>query len=410
MGNILLSPSDEFLFAISESGVTVVNLSTLNTMPSVTVSSKSLYFSASLCDLAPITQTVQIGSSGGGSFSWTASTTVPDVELEPTSGTEPATLQITVDSVKSRFRGTAALGAVTVSSEESISGDQTVSLLLNLHSPDQVGTLFPVDGFLSDILVDEDRQRVYLVNSSENQIEVFSMSQNAFLPPVVVGSIPKSIAFDADRKELWVTHLGRESIGGVDADSLRQIAEITIPHPRGPSATLPGTLPFSIAHASGSTLLVAAAPAAGARSGTIYGVNQSSSPFEQRVTEFPDLGDTSNAVSAPTFLASSANGAFILGAQNGGTVHLYNSTTGNFVISRSLGVSIAGNAAASADGSWYHAGDQVLSSVLVPQDPIPPTIEGVRNTVTGFAFAPLGTTAYWGIRPDLLFTGLPPAL
>ena len=84
---MLVSPPGEFLFAISQSGVTVVNLSALPTAPSLAVSNKFLYFSASLCDLEPITRTVQITNSGAGAFSWTASTTVPDVTLEPTSGT-----------------------------------------------------------------------------------------------------------------------------------------------------------------------------------------------------------------------------------------------------------------------------------------------------------------------------------
>jgi uncharacterized protein (TIGR03437 family) len=408
-GAMLTSPGDEFLFAISESGITVMDLDDLQAMPSMAVSSRSLYFAASLCDVAPVTRTVQINGSGEGSFSWTASTTVADVTLEPTSGTGPGSLQVTIDPVRYRSRGTAFLGTITVRSEESIGGDQSVLLLLNMHSPDQIGTLFPVEGFLSDLLVDEGRQRVYLVNTSRNQIEVFSTAQNAFLPAVEVGSMPKAIEFTSDRSQLLVTHLGRESIKVLNADSLSQLPEISIPHPSNPTAPRPGTLPFSIARAAAGAQIVAAAPAGGATSGTIYRVNPASGPFQERLTNFASLAGTSNSVNAITYLQASADGAYVIGAQRGGNVHLYNSATGNFIISRSLGTTIGGNVAASADGSWFHAGDRILSSVLVQQDAIPATV-GVPNTVTGFAFAPLGDAGYRGIRPNVLSSGFPPAV
>src|SRR3990172_12541235 len=115
-GSMLASPSGELLFAISQSGITIVNLGALTTSPTLSVSNKVLYFSASMCALAPITRTVQITNSGGGVFSWTASTTVPNVTLRPASGTGPADLQITLDPAKFSFRGTALLGAVRINS------------------------------------------------------------------------------------------------------------------------------------------------------------------------------------------------------------------------------------------------------------------------------------------------------
>ena len=43
------------------------------------------------------------------------------------------------------------------------------------------GTVVPVVGGVADIVLDEPRQRLYLVNSNRNQIEVYSIPQRRFL-------------------------------------------------------------------------------------------------------------------------------------------------------------------------------------------------------------------------------------
>lgn len=404
-GAMITSADNSLLFAVSLSGITVVDLDALPALPSLNLSSRILHFPVSACGLAPITQTVQITNSGGGTFTWKASTTAPNVTVEPATGNGEAPLQIKLNPSGFSFRGTALLGSVLVTSDESISGDQTVSLRFNLTSPDQIGTVFPLEGFLTDILVDDARERVYLVNSSKNQLEVFSTARQEFLPAVALGSIPKSVAFSQDKKRLYVTHLGTEHLLVLDAETLQQTSLVRIPHPTPGSAgaTQIGTHPFSAAEGANDVILAVAATLGTTNRGTVYRLNLDAST----AFAFPSLGATSNQVNGLTFLAASGNNAFILLAEAGGTLRLYDATTGNFAITRPYVNVVAGNVAASADGSWYHTANQVLDSVLVPQEIIPSGITAISVSATGFAFAPSGGGAYRGIRPAIFTSGLP---
>ncbi|HWP85140.1 MAG TPA: hypothetical protein VNN17_08120, partial [Terriglobia bacterium] len=404
LGGLLATSDGSYLFALTQSGLTVVNLAEAAAAPALSVSTDVLYFSAQICALEPVSRTVEITNSGSGVFTWSASTPLSNVTIEPASGTGPATLTITVDPSKLNFRGSALMGSVQIASEESVSGTQTVFLVLNIRGPDQRGVVYPVKGTFSDLLLDEARQRIYVVNTSESRIEIFSLTQQQYQAPAAVASMPKSIAFLPDRSRLLVAHYGSEYLSVLDAETLNLITRIPIPHPNNPTER-PGTLPFSIAPAGGGIFLVAAAPAPPATTGTIYRVDAGSST----ATAFPFLGSANNATSSATYLAASGNGAFILAAQAGGTIHLYDTATGNFAITRSLGPAISGNVAASSDGLWYFAGTQVLNSVLVQQGTIPSTITGAYTEV-GFAFGLNGPEGYRSIRPSGQLPGLPSVL
>ena len=406
-GPITVSPDGATLFAISQSGITVVDLTAPPNLPSLQIDKQFLSFSFQMCNLAPAAQSIQITNSGSGVFSWSASASLPGVTLNPSAGSGPSSLQVTIDpsgfaSGATAFRGTALVGTVTITSKESTSGDQTISILLNLRNPDQIGSIFPVDGFLSDILVDDARQQVYLVNSSKNRIEIFSLAQQSFLPAVPVGAIPKSIAFSSDRKQLLVTSWGTEYITQLNADTLASTTSSTalgpIPHP-APSTTggSPGTHPFSIAQALNGETLVVGATADPPPHGTAYGI----APGSSTAAAFPLLGSSPNLVNGLGFLAASGNGGFVLLADTSGSVRLYDGSTGNFAIDRSFpNTTVAGNVAAAADGSYYHAGVQLLNNVLAPLGVVPSGVTTVPVSITGFVFAPTGTGGYRGIRPN----------
>lgn len=402
-GKMLASPDGNFLFAISLSGITVVDLRVLPGLPAMGISSRIVYFSLSACALAPQTRTVQITHSGGGTFTWKASTNLAGVTAEPSAGVGASVLKITLDPTGLNFRSTALLGSVRISSEESISRDQTLSLVLNFRSPDQIGTVFPTDGFLTDVLLDESRERVYLVNSTQNQIEVFSTARQEFLTPVPVGSIPKAIALSNDKKRLFVASLGTESIMVLDAETLTQTSLVRIPHLTESTASLPGTHPFSVAQASNGAVLVVAATLGASNRGTVYRWDLNAST----ALAFPRLGSEVNAVSGVTFLTASGDGTRVFLVDSGGNLYLYDSGAGDFVIARSFSGAVTGNVAASEDGSRFHAGNQLLNFVLVPQEIIPSGITGIPTSIAGFTFARSGTLAYRGVRPTLLSSGLP---
>ena len=67
------------------------------------------------------------------------------------------------------------------------------------------GTVVTIVGEPSDLVLDESRGRLYLVNSSQNRIEVYSPAQKALLTPIPVDQLPISAAMSRDSRYLYVT-------------------------------------------------------------------------------------------------------------------------------------------------------------------------------------------------------------
>ena len=91
------------------------------------------------------------------------------------------------------------------------------------------GTVVPVVGGVADLALDEPRQRLYLVNSNRNQIEVYSIPQRRFLTPVAVEQQPLAAAISRNGKSLYVTcHLGN-SLNVIDLDQLAVTNRVALP-------------------------------------------------------------------------------------------------------------------------------------------------------------------------------------
>src|SRR5437763_1577171 len=66
------------------------------------------------------------------------------------------------------------------------------------------GTVVQLVGGASDIVLDEPRGRLYLVNTNQTRIEVYSLAQRRFLNPVRTDALPLAAAVSADGKSLYV--------------------------------------------------------------------------------------------------------------------------------------------------------------------------------------------------------------
>lgn len=396
-GPMIVTPDGSRLFAISVSGLTVVDLTSVSALPAMAVSSRTVRFNLETCALAPATQSVEISNAGGGAFTWRAVSSTPGVTLDAASGSGPATLRITLSPTGINFRGTGIVANVTLTSDESISGDQTINIIANVRTPDQIGSVFPVDGYLTDLLVDDARGRIYLVNSANNQLEVFSLTERRFLAPVPVGSIPKAVTFNSDRSQLIVASLGSEYMVKLNANTLEQLAVVSVPHVPASASVQTGTHPFSIAQ-TGSTALMVATNYDSTPRGTVYRVDASATA----AAALPTLATATNVVAGATYLAASADGRRGLIAEAASrTLWLFDATTGNLFPrpqTQTALVSANGNLASSADGGYFHVGVQLLNEVLVPLATPPLTITGTQAAVGGFVFAPSGSTAYRGVR------------
>ncbi len=59
------------------------------------------------------------------------------------------------------------------------------------------GTVTPDLG-ASDLVLDQPRGKLYLINSSRNQVDVYSTSQRKFLTPIATGTNPLAGAMSPD--------------------------------------------------------------------------------------------------------------------------------------------------------------------------------------------------------------------
>ena len=74
------------------------------------------------------------------------------------------------------------------------------------------GTVTPVLG-ISDLVLDEPRGRLYLINSNLNRVDVFTTATRTFRAPISTDTRPLSGAMSRDGKFLYVTAYDQSSLG-----------------------------------------------------------------------------------------------------------------------------------------------------------------------------------------------------
>src|SRR5262245_54602046 len=86
----------------------------------------------------------------------------------------------------------------------------------------------------ADLVLDEGRGRLYLINSNLNRVQVYSIAQRAFLPSVTVGTRPLAGAISRDGKFLYVTSYDQASLNVIDLDRSTVTRRVSLPaNPEG---------------------------------------------------------------------------------------------------------------------------------------------------------------------------------
>ena len=92
---------------------------------------------------------------------------------------------------------------------------------------------------LQDMLLDEERGRVYITNSGYNRIEVFDIEKQHFVDPIPVGPAAAPDGDGRRRQHLYVGNTGGESISIVDLDLGKVVDSVQFPPiPRNGTAAL----------------------------------------------------------------------------------------------------------------------------------------------------------------------------
>lgn len=91
------------------------------------------------------------------------------------------------------------------------------------------GNVVNLGGTPSDIVLDEARGRMYLVNSAANRLDVVSISERKLMQSVPVGLFPLAAAMSPEKGFLYVTNTGGASLSVIDLSTLSVVSNISLP-------------------------------------------------------------------------------------------------------------------------------------------------------------------------------------
>ncbi len=176
---------------------------------------------------------------------------------------------------------------------------------------------------LTDMAVDQARQKIYISNAGLNRVEVFDMRRREFLAPVKVGQLPRSLALTPDGGTLYVGNSGGESISIIDVERMEVIGKIKFP-PLPFNSTEGVITPSQMVATERGVMMIMS-------NGTLWKIIDDEA-LPRAIS--PVIG--SNTVPAPRSMAATPNGEFAILLAGNGTVYLYDALSDEFVQSRVL--------------------------------------------------------------------------
>ena len=364
-GKSVLSSDATTMYAISDSGLTILPVGNLNKQPRIAVQQEDLVFRGNFCDRRAFAQQLTIVDPGGGNTRFTISGGTSGISVSPSSGVTPASVTVIVDPTAFQNQNGTVTATLQINSSQAVNITPSVRVLINNRVPEQRGTFVDVPGTLTDILADPYRNRFFIVRSDRNQVLVFDATNNKQIATLRTGNQPSTMAISFDRRYLLVGNLGSQIVNVFDLETLQATQPI-----RNPG----GYVVYSIASSSNATL------AQGLFFDGTYHLLQLDINRRNGI-QLPTLGIFKNDTNPNTVLTASPNGASILVAQADGGVYLYDANVGSFTVSRKDLPSLSGAYAAS-DFNQYVIGATLFDSSLVPVM----QFETGTGTPSGFAF------------------------
>jgi len=368
-GKSLMSSDSSTMYSVSDSGVLVLPVGSLDQMHRVSAGAEDLVFRGNACDRSVNTQQLLIYDPGDGQTDFRLSSSISGITFSPSSGTTPAVINVMVDPAAFQNQKGTVAADITITSASAINQPKSVRALINMRDPDQRGTVVDVPGKLVDVLADPARNRFYVLRQDTNQVLVFSGDNYTQIATLRTGNTPTQMAITFDRHYLLVGADNSQIIQVFDLDTLQPSDYIRMPF---------GHYPRSIG-ISGSAILVANRVAGPKH--TIDRVNMST----RTATELPSLGVWTNDINVNTVLQGSPNGASILAAGADGSLFLYSANAGTFTVSRKDYTGLQGAYAASSYNQ-YVVDNHLLNSSLVEVNQFQTT----TGDSSGFAFVDFG--------------------
>ncbi|MBI1790873.1 MAG: PD40 domain-containing protein, partial [Acidobacteria bacterium] len=271
------------------------------------------------------------------------------------------------------------------------------------------GSVVPLVGGASDLVWDEPRGRLYLVNLNSNRVDVYAVARRTFLNAIRTDARPVSAAMSRNGKFLYVTCFDQSSLNVIDLDTSTVVRRINLPaKPEGVAAGADGralitTIGTGQGNAFNNLLIYDPSAAAG---NEITGVPIVAPPPAPPVA--PPLGRP--AYSTRSALQATNDGRYIIGVNNINAntrfVFVYEAASGTVLRARTAG-NVSNVLSVSPDGSKFMAGLTLFEtdtlSVLAQQNAANAPFSfpgGAANNFNtqqnqgGSVFSPDGQTLY----------------
>lgn len=382
-GKSVLNSDGSVLYAISDSGVTILPVGQLNQAPQVYATAEDVVFRGNFCDRRVASQEIGILSTGGAPADFVLTASAPGITMTPSRGVTPATVRITVDpATYQNVKGTVSV-QISIASTAGVNVTRPVRVLINNREPDQRGTFVNVPGKLVDLLADPVRDRFFVLRQDTNEVFAYDARSYQHIKTLRTGNTPTQMAITFDRRWLVVGNDNSQIANVYDLETLAVSDPIIFPG---------GHYPRSLA-SSGNALL-----AANRVAGPVHKIDRVDMAT-RTASELPTLGVYENDINLNTALIASPSGSSILAVQADGGVLLYNANVDTFTISRKDAESLSGAYAASSFDQFV-AGNRLMNASLVTTR----TFEANTGLSSGFAF--LGDTGLRATAPDAASPGV----
>jgi len=382
-GKMVISSDGANIYALSDSGFTILPTGTISRSPLAVPSSTVTLLTKDQCGVTSQTSsaTVAINNAGTGRVTATAQL----LQIAGQTNSSPATAPTVRPSQSGSgtqfafgFNAAAArgLGTITpphdfvIQSPEAINIPNRVRVYENSRDAEATGTIVPIpvagaagEAF-PDIVFDQTRQRLYIANLGLNRVEVYDTRQQAFLAPIKVGQIPIALALTPDGNTLYVANSGSEYISIIDPDQLQTVGRVNFP-----------PIPFNSNAALMTPRLIAAGlsgPLILMSNGSLWNV-VGNTAVPRGVSRL--LGQTTAglpvAIPLPSSMAATPAGEYILLVTATGIADLYDATVDDWVASRQVFTAATqtgyiGPVAAGPRGQYFVVNGITLNSALVP--------------------------------------------
>jgi DNA-binding beta-propeller fold protein YncE len=373
---VMLSDGSE-AWGLSDSGMLHLPLGRLFDYPIISPETTQVFLASDDCNRGIATGVLKVNNLGKGRLTFNVvNPGTAAVVYQQSSGLAPASITFTMEPGRSgvvrqpgtnmwtgagTFQGTAI--NVTLSSPEAINVPPTVRLYMNYRQSDQRGLIYPLptgpngEG-LQDVLLDEQRGKVYVTNSAYNRIEVFDVKKQHFVDPIPVGQLPHQMALSTDGATLYVGNIGGESISVVDLNLGKVVDGVQFPPiPRQGNSTVisPRTMAMGL---FGLQFVMSDGSQWKVLSGNQATVRPTDAFTPVRFAGSPNIG-----------MLATSDSRFIMTLNGSGLAYLYDSTADTYVSSRQLFTGTIsgyyGVLGAGPSGSFFLTDGLIMNPALV---------------------------------------------